>query len=424
MTSSPRILVLFTLTALALASAALRAQGPDNATCLGCHSDLALVSSTGKKVGVDEKRFAASLHGAMGMACVACHADLNKKDLELPHAATLAKVNCAGCHEAAVNKYNEGIHAQARRQSASSVAAACADCHTSHEIRSSKDPESTTYAINLPATCSRCHGDPEIIRQGNIRIGNIAAMYKDSIHGRAVSKSGLTVAANCTSCHGSHDVRKKDDPASLVHRNNLPDMCGACHGGIKTQYSSGVHGRAVEGGSTKAPVCADCHTAHEIQRAEASSWQLDVIRECGTCHEDKIKTYRDTFHGQVTSLGFVRVATCAACHGSHSIYPSSDERSMTSPAKLLTTCQQCHPNATEGFTQFDPHADKHNRERNPVLYFASQFMTWLLVGVFGFFGLHAVMWLPRGFRERKRLRAEHAARSAEESPADRTGGAD
>jgi hypothetical protein len=40
-----------------------------------------------------------------------------------------------------------------------------------------------------------------------------------------------------------------------------------------------------------------------------------------------------------------------------------------------------------------------------VLYVASKFMGWLLIGVFGFFGLHAALWLPRGFAERRR----HAA---------------
>jgi hypothetical protein len=54
----------------------------------------------------------------------------------------------------------------------------------------------------------------------------------------------------------------------------------------------------------------------------------------------------------------------------------------------------------------DPHADKHNPDRNPVLYYASEFMKWLLLGVFGFFGLHAMLWFPRGFAERRRHNAD------------------
>jgi len=345
------------------------------------------------------------------MACVDCHADL-KTTVDFPHGEKLARVDCATCHDASVAAFNLSIHALARRQTATSVAATCVDCHTTHEIRRAKDPASTTYALNLPGTCSRCHGDPAIIKQGHIAIGNVADLYKDSIHGRAVSKSGLLVAANCTSCHGSHEIRPKADPLSRVNRANIPATCGSCHEGIQTQYAGGVHGAAFGKGNMKAPVCADCHSAHQIQRADVSSWQLDVVRECGTCHVNNIKTYRDTFHGKVTSLGFVRVATCAACHGAHTILPSSDERSMTSKGRVLSTCQQCHPNATAGFAQYDPHADKHDRARNPTLYYASQFMTWLLVGTFGFFGLHALLWLPRGFAERRR----HARGEAADAP--------
>jgi cytochrome c3-like protein len=380
---------------------AQKAAGPANDTCLACHGDADAKSGTGKSVAVDAKKFAQSVHGGLGLDCVACHADL-AKTTEFPHAEKLARVTCATCHDQASSAFDAGIHAQARRQApGSSVAATCVDCHTTHEIRSAKDPESRTYPLNLPDTCGRCHGDPSIIQQGGIRAGNVADLYRDSIHGRAVSRSGLLVAANCTSCHGSHDIRPKDDAHSRVYRANVPSTCGACHGGIKTQFEAGVHGAALAKGETRAPVCADCHTAHKIQRADAVSWQLDVIRECGTCHADKIKTYRDTFHGQVTSLGFVRVATCSSCHGAHAVYAKSDPRSTVSETRLLATCRQCHTSATPGFIRYDPHADKHDKARNPALFYASRFMTWLLAGTFGFFGLHALLWLPRGVIARR-----------------------
>ena len=384
------------------------APAPDNATCLACHGEPAATSPAGRPIGVDEEKFGKSIHGGLGLTCVTCHTDLATVQT-FPHAEKVAPVNCATCHDDQAKAYDKSIHAGARRQNAASVAATCVDCHSAHEIRTSKDPESRTYPLNLPATCARCHGDPKIIAAGNIKIGNVAALYKDSIHGRAVAKDGLLVAANCTSCHGSHDIRQKSDPESKVNRVNIPATCGACHEGIKTQYDVSIHGTALAAGSTKAPVCADCHTAHQIQRADVASWQLDVVRECGTCHEDKIKTYRDTFHGQVTSLGFVRVATCAACHGAHAIYRESDARSTVSKDNVLKTCQTCHSNATAKFAAYDPHADKHDRARNPALYYAAIFMKLLLIGVFGFFGLHAVLWLPRSLAARR----EHDAHTAD-----------
>lgn len=385
---------------------------PDNATCLGCHGDASLVSSSGRSVAVDDKKFGDSIHGMVDLACVDCHADL--KTTDLPHAEKLARVDCASCHDTQVKAYGEGIHAFARRQNAGSVAATCADCHTAHEIRPSKDSASTTYPLNLPATCGKCHGNARVIEKEHIAIGNVANPFADSIHGRALTKSGLLVAPTCATCHRSHDVRRKADPDSPVNHANIPTLCGTCHEGIKAQYASGVHGSAFGTGDSRAPVCIDCHSAHQIQRADVVTWRLDVIRECGTCHSDKIKTYRDTFHGQVTSLGFVRVATCADCHGAHAIHPGDDERSMVSTARVVSTCQACHADATASFAKYDPHADKHDRDRNPVLYYASLFMTWLLISVFGLFGLHALLWLPRGAAERRRKSLPREAAPAAE----------
>jgi nitrate/TMAO reductase-like tetraheme cytochrome c subunit len=384
------------------ASAVGRTQTPpDNDLCLACHGDPAAVRESGGSIAVDPARYEASSHGAMGFTCVTCHTDLASVS-EFPHAAKLARVQCATCHDSAAEAYGKSIHAAARRANGASDAATCTDCHTAHDIRPATDPQSRTYPLNLPATCGRCHGNADIIKQDHIAIGNVAALYRDSIHGKAVSVSGLLVAANCTSCHGNHDIRRKNDPESKVFRANVPSTCGRCHEGIKTLYMEGIHGTELAAGNAKVPVCADCHTAHQIQRVDVTSWRLDVIRECGTCHASKIETYRDTFHGQVTSLGFVRVATCSDCHGPHRIFPKSDSRSMVSDEHRLETCQKCHAGATARFAQYDPHADESDRERNPSLFFAALGMKWLLIGVFTFFGLHTLLWLPRATLERRR----------------------
>jgi nitrate/TMAO reductase-like tetraheme cytochrome c subunit len=365
-----------------------------------CHGEPDAKAEDGRSVAVDAARFSGSIHGSLGLECTACHTDL--VGVELPHPAKLAKVTCTTCHEEAVAKFNTGIHASARRDGANTSAATCVDCHTTHDIRAASDIESTTYALNLPATCSRCHADAKVIAEGHIAIGNVGDLYKDSIHGRAITRSGLLVSANCTSCHGAHDIRKKTDAQSRVFRANIPSTCASCHGGIQAQFQRGSHGAALAAGNAKAPVCTDCHSAHAIQRADIASWKVDTVRECGTCHLDKIKTYRDTFHGQVTSLGFVRTAKCSDCHGAHEVHPKSDPRSLVAPDRVLATCRTCHADATAGFAEYDPHADKDDRDRNPELYYASRFMHWLLIGVFGFFGLHALLWLPRSVAERRR----------------------
>jgi hypothetical protein len=216
------------------------------------------------------------------------------------------------------------------------------------------------------------------------------------------------VAPTCSDCHGAHDIKKKTDPDSKVALTRVPATCGACHEGIANKYNAGIHGQALARGNLTAPACQTCHTPHAIQRAESTDWQLKVIGQCGTCHKDRIATFRDTFHGQVTNLGSRAVAGCADCHGPHGILPSSDPRSMTAPVNLVETCRKCHANASASFVKYDPHADKHNRSRSPLLFYTAQFMSLLLAGVFSFYGIHTTLWFHREIRLRRERRAAAA----------------
>jgi nitrate/TMAO reductase-like tetraheme cytochrome c subunit len=368
---------------------------PANDDCLACHDDDSLKRGNGTPITVHKAAFAGSVHGSMD--CVDCHADL--AHAELPHPETLKKVDCASCHTDQVAQYGRSAHAAARA-GGSDVAATCVNCHGMHDIRGSRDPQSRTYHLNVAATCAACHGNKDVIARGHIAIGDVATPFADSIHGKALSKSGLLVAPTCSDCHGPHDIRRKTDAASRVSLANTPSTCGKCHEGIAQQFGTGIHAAMLMKGRNGAPACQTCHTAHAIQKADDPEFQLAVVNQCGTCHADKLRTYRDTFHGQVTSLGFRAVATCADCHGNHRILPARDPASPIAPANLVQTCGTCHPHATASFVKYDPHADKHNRDRNGVLYIAAKAMQALLFGTFGFFGLHTMLWLGRALKER------------------------
>ncbi len=364
--------------------------------CLACHDDADLKrEKAGTSVTVKKEVFAASVHGPL--ACVDCHSDL--AHAELPHAEKLAKVDCSSCHADQVTQYKQSAHAAARA-GGSDVAATCASCHGMHDIRGSKDPQSRTYHLNVAATCAACHGNSDVIAKGHIAAGDVASPFADSIHGKALSKSGLMVAPTCSDCHGPHDIRKKSDPNSRVAMANVPATCGRCHEGIAHQFGGSVHATMLAKGRDGAPACQSCHTAHAIQHADNPAWQLTVVSQCGTCHQDKLKTYRDTFHGQITNLGFRAVAACADCHGNHRILPASDPSSPIASANLVKTCGKCHAGATASFVKYDPHADKHNRDRNGALFFAAKGMQVLLFATFGFFGLHTLLWLLRALKDR------------------------
>ena len=63
-------------------------KGPDNDTCLACHGDPTAKNDNGRVIGLDGDKFGASVHGALGLACVDCHKDL-AKTTNFPHAGQL-----------------------------------------------------------------------------------------------------------------------------------------------------------------------------------------------------------------------------------------------------------------------------------------------------------------------------------------------
>jgi hypothetical protein len=94
------------------------------------------------------------------------------------------------------------------------------------------------------------------------------------------------------------------------------------------------------------------------------------------------------------------MATCASCHGAHDVLPASNPASLVSAQNRVATCAKCHPGASANFASFDPHANKHDKARDPIYYYAAKFMEFLLLGVFALFGIHTVLWLYREVREK------------------------
>ena len=292
-----------------------------NDTCLACHGDKDAKGADGKSIAVEATTFAQSVHGEMHLKCTDCHGDVSAQ--KLPHPEKPKPVDCANCHQKEVKEYSGTVHGLARK-GGNNVAATCTDCHGLHDIKRAKDPASRTNHANLEATCGKCHGNDAMVASAKLPGGNIVTQFHDSIHGKALTGAAAGSAPTCTNCHGAHTIRAKSDPDSATTRARIPDTCGSCHKKERAQFATSQHGKMRLEGNLAAPGCNDCHSAHRIQQHTVASFQTEVIKECGNCHSDHLSTYRDTFHGQVTALGYARMATCASCHGSHEILPASE----------------------------------------------------------------------------------------------------
>jgi hypothetical protein len=350
--------------------------------CLACHGDKSLQDAAGHNIGVDAGVFGASLHGSL--KCGDCHATIK----DYPHPDQVTPVKCESCHAGEAEGLVGSVHANRAEHP-------CTSCHgDAHAIFPKGDSRSAVYPLNIPHTCGACHGNDALAKKHGLP--NVYPQYIDSIHGFALSKEGLLVAANCQSCHGSHHILSHTDPQSPTYKTNIPKTCGTCHAGIAANYAGGVHGKAVAAGDLHAPVCSDCHTAHAILQPTEATFRMQSTPICGSCHKDKLSTYHDTFHSQLGSLGgYVETARCWDCHGAHDVLPASDPRSPIAPANLVVTCGKCHAGANASFVQYQPHANAHNRKLNPALYFIRLFMNLLLAGVLTFFMIHTILWLIR-----------------------------
>jgi len=375
-------------------------QGMADRDCMSCHEKPEIVSSKdGRSLQVFADDMQSSIHS--NTACAQCHSQVQASH-ERPCETITEKVNCGSCHEDQQKQYLRGRHGQLFTEK-DPDAPTCLECHGTHRILGHKDSDSPVFALNVPDLCARCHREGEKAAkryQGTEH--DILARYEESIHGKGLRKSGLTVTANCADCHTAHQELPASDPDSSVNHARIAETCAKCHHGIAEQFEASIHVTAVT--TNKLPVCGDCHTAHSIGRTDRDVFRMEIMDVCGKCHAELAEAYFDTYHGKVSKLGYAKTAKCQDCHGAHGIFPAKDPRSTLNEANAVDTCKKCHPEATPNFAGYFTHANHHDRLKYPAMFYTFWAMTALLVGTFAASGLHTLMWLPRTLG----MRREHA----------------
>jgi cytochrome b subunit of formate dehydrogenase len=364
------------LAALLLTGPATAAPPLDNTTCLSCHDGkkgkLEVPDADGKpralrSVGPD--KFGQGVHAKM--ACVACHTDitdnaekgnLHSKDTALK----LKKVDCAGCHQDLFDK--------------------------AQKDGTLKDkPRLGVVAKNIDA-------------------------YKSSFHARPNADDKRIPNASCDNCHDTHsfNVPAKDSPQYAQWRLSISTTCGeSCHTEQLETYTGSVHGQEIfDKKNAKSATCADCHSAHAVGNSSADPFKLSIGASCGTCHEENFKSYKATYHGKISTLGYTYTAKCYNCHGSHEILKANDPASKVHADNRMKTCRECHSGkkdlaeAPVGYASFQPHATVNDFKRYPQVWIAWQIMLQLLAGTFAFFWLHTALWFYREFKERRSHKKE------------------
>lgn len=375
-----------------------------NQVCLECHdneSTFKVVDNKKISLKVNKDDFTSSVH--KNIACNKCHTEVSMSyNKNIRPCTTVGKVDCSICHKEVSDIYVNSGHGQAYFNKKSN-APYCTDCHGTHKILSRYDDASVTNRSLIPALCGKCHNkNGKAVINTHLREIDAFSDYSSSVHGKGLMDKGLLASAVCIDCHTSHNIRKESDPKSTVNPLSIPTTCGQCHKSIYNDYINSDHSVLKNTKDKTYPTCANCHTAHTITQIDKDEFLTQITLQCGSCHKKLSETYMETYHGKAYTLGYLKAARCSDCHGAHNILNVSNPESSVGQKNIVKTCKKCHANATVEFTGYLTHAT-HND--NNVLYYTFWAMTTLLFGVFGFFGIHTLLWIPRSIIEtRKRKR--------------------
>jgi Cytochrome c7 and related cytochrome c/Cytochrome c554 and c-prime len=136
----------------------------------------------------------------------------------------------------------------------------------------------SAWAQSSPSRCADCH----FANPGSVSPAHLSE-WDMSAHGRG--------NVGCETCHGGDprsfepfiahkDMMAFSNPASPVHRANLPRTCGACHTGPLVAFQKSKHYELLRAGDKSVPTCATCH-------GEAAGTRLSpkaLEAQCAQCH--------------------------------------------------------------------------------------------------------------------------------------------
>jgi len=225
----------------------------------------------------------------------------------------------------------------------------------------------------------------------------------------------------CQECHADitlgDPVSLHPDTAKLTAEvKALYDYqaCAACHPQEYAAYEMGVHAAALASppeieSELAAPTCGHCHNAHYANAETRAELLVSVAEACGACHPEALASYEHNYHGKTALLGYENTATCADCHGAHTVL------ALLETAESLPACRRCHPQANDQFASYRIHAEA---TLNPdpddpratdlrIFFWVTLFFTCLVVGVLAFFYTHTGLWFLRSLHERLKKGGRH-----------------
>lgn len=196
--------------------------------------------------------------------------------------------------------------------------------------------------------CLACHGQEGLKK--TIGKGEFLSLHvkgKDfaaSVHG----------AIGCAGCHTGVDLAKHPVEREIASLRDYSiqssNVCRGCHEEKFKLYEGSIHATMLRMGNKAAPVCSDCHSPHLIQSISIQGAITGV--PCKRCHEPIFNAYAGSMHGKARAKELA-APLCSDCHRAHDVIAAG------AGTGLRDACLGCHAQAGELHRAWLPNTGRH-----------------------------------------------------------------
>lgn len=233
-------------------------------SCAGCHGGDPTSDDDEVAMSVEAGYIGVPSREEMSTFCGRCHSDIDFMRHYQPRIATDQE-----------SRYLTSVHSQ-KLSAGDQKVAVCTSCHTGHSILPAKDARSTVHALNVPATCQKCHSDADHMKGYGIPTNQYEKFAK-GVHGVALLENQDTGAPACNDCHGNHGAV----PPGV---SSVRQVCGQCHVNNVQYFAASRMGEAFM--EEELHGCEECHGNHYIPKTSDTMVGTDEHAVCMDCHDE------------------------------------------------------------------------------------------------------------------------------------------
>lgn len=306
--------------------------------CLECHARPGIVkffqNNDSLLAYVNPDTFLSSVHKSL--SCTDCHFDFlsgkhpNRVFKSKEQYQVKSSHVCRKCHsEEQIKRRN--VHRGLLQAEGSGKAAMCTNCHGSHAVMRVSGKSSFTTEEQY---CMKCHDRSAVMHFGN---GETAALKVDP----SLLRISVHAKLSCSDCHYSYSSTDHPRRQFRTRRDFTlasSDSCRRCHFDKYTKTMESIHYTVLREGKLNAPVCTDCHGAHEVYHVGKE--RTTSAKRCQRCHAQEYDIYAKSVHGNALFNEHNQdVPVCIDCHTAHTIQNpfSTDYRE-----RIPEMCSNCH----------------------------------------------------------------------------------